>query len=309
MTVPELKEKLRSLGLSLQGRKEDLVERLQSATQDASEEEAAEEAAEEAEADEGGVAAMTVPELKEKLRSLGLSMQGRKEDLVERLQSAKEKEAAGKTSKGEVSASKQATVKVAKNKEVVGDPPSACKGTMRERGMDATESRGSPMPQKEMPDCGESLPGGPGGQKQKCLKRQGADSPLPDAKKAKLAGTGPQPISLTKPSRAAAAAASSAAPAAATTDAAGSVRTAARGSSLSLTAKRREAAAAAAEAAADACSATSSDAGRDGAPKTPVVTAREACGTASCDSKASGGKRPRDVAALDSWFENGPNGW
>jgi len=93
MTVVALKDRLRQLNLPLSGRKDDLVKRLldnsdqqppQPDTQEPKQEAA--RSSEKKEDDDSTIYNnLTVPALKERLRELGLSVGGRKADLIERL--------------------------------------------------------------------------------------------------------------------------------------------------------------------------------------------------------------------------------
>ena len=90
MTVVALKDRLRQLNLPLSGRKDDLVKRLLDHS-DADEqlpdtfEPNQEDAASSNEKKEDDIYNLTVPALKQRLRELGLSVGGRKADLIERL--------------------------------------------------------------------------------------------------------------------------------------------------------------------------------------------------------------------------------
>ena len=93
MTVAALKDRLRQLNLPLNGRKDDLVKRLldysdanelqQPDTLEPKQEDAATSTNEKKKDD--NIYNLTVPVLKERLRALGLSVGGRKADLIERL--------------------------------------------------------------------------------------------------------------------------------------------------------------------------------------------------------------------------------
>eukprot|EP00929_Paragymnodinium_shiwhaense_P052839 TRINITY_DN26460_c0_g1_i1.p1 TRINITY_DN26460_c0_g1~~TRINITY_DN26460_c0_g1_i1.p1 ORF type:complete len:984 (+),score=206.29 TRINITY_DN26460_c0_g1_i1:233-3184(+) len=84
LTIPELKERLRALGLPLGGNKAVLVERLQDAGGEAGEQRSS-ATGDDREADFAG---LTIPVLKERLRERGLPMTGKKADLVARLKAA-----------------------------------------------------------------------------------------------------------------------------------------------------------------------------------------------------------------------------
>lgn len=94
MTVAALKDRLRQLNLPLSGRKDDLVKRLldysdanelqQPDTLEPKQEDAATSSTNEKKKDDN-IYNLTVPVLKERLRALGLSVGGRKADLIERL--------------------------------------------------------------------------------------------------------------------------------------------------------------------------------------------------------------------------------
>jgi len=94
MTVVALKDRLRQLNLPLSGRKDDLVKRLldnsdqqppQPDTHEPKQEEAARSSEKKEDDDSTIYNNLTVPALKERLRELGLSVGGRKADLIERL--------------------------------------------------------------------------------------------------------------------------------------------------------------------------------------------------------------------------------
>lgn len=94
MTVVALKDRLRQLSLPLSGRKDDLVKRLldnsdqqppQPDTHEPKQEEAARSSEKKEDDDSTIYNNLTVPALKERLRELGLSVGGRKADLIERL--------------------------------------------------------------------------------------------------------------------------------------------------------------------------------------------------------------------------------
>ncbi len=93
MTVAALKDRLRQLNLPLGGRKNDLVKRLldysdqQIPQPDAFEpnQEDTARSSEKNEYDDNDIQNLTVPALKERLRELGLSVGGRKAELIERL--------------------------------------------------------------------------------------------------------------------------------------------------------------------------------------------------------------------------------
>ena len=74
LTIPQLKERLREVGLPVTGAKAELIERLADAP-----------AAGTPEAVAAGLSGLTIPQLKERLREVGLPVTGAKAELIERL--------------------------------------------------------------------------------------------------------------------------------------------------------------------------------------------------------------------------------
>ena len=100
MTVVQLKELLKERGLPMSGKKADLIERLKSKKSPAKRK-SARKSAKKSKAD--GFSAMTVLELKELLREKGLTVSGKKADLVKRLEEFEEEgeEEEGEEEEGE----------------------------------------------------------------------------------------------------------------------------------------------------------------------------------------------------------------
>jgi len=84
MTVPNLKAALKELDLPVNGKKAELIERLKG-VDSIEEENSEEEASEEAETIDIDYDSMTVPNLKAALKEQGLSVSGKKAELIERL--------------------------------------------------------------------------------------------------------------------------------------------------------------------------------------------------------------------------------
>ena len=84
MTVPNLKAALKELDLPVNGKKAELIERLKG-VDSIEEENSEEEASEETETIDIDYDSMTVPNLKAALKEQGLSVSGKKAELIERL--------------------------------------------------------------------------------------------------------------------------------------------------------------------------------------------------------------------------------
>jgi hypothetical protein len=84
MTVPNLKAALKEQGLSVSGKKAELIERLKGVGS-IEEENSEEEVSEETETIDIDYDSMTVPNLKAALKEQGLSVSGKKAELIERL--------------------------------------------------------------------------------------------------------------------------------------------------------------------------------------------------------------------------------
>ena len=84
MTVPNLKVALKELDLPVNGKKAELIERLKG-VDSIEEENNEEEASEETETIDFDYDSMTVPNLKAALKEQGLSVSGKKAELIERL--------------------------------------------------------------------------------------------------------------------------------------------------------------------------------------------------------------------------------